>query len=112
LSAVEGDSIYVSIFDASTVVFSIIRADDIHKVTGWERMCLLVSGRICESKEQRIAAVGTAIGLNSDEAFDVANIRRRLEMRREHDLLESIPADDLPAMSEDLSSLLEYAMYR
>ena len=112
LGATEGDFVYVSIADSSTVIFSIVRTGDIDEVTGWERVCLHVSGRICENKEQCIATVGTAIGLSSDEGFDVADIRRRFEMRREHDLLESIPAADLPAISEDLSSLLEYAMCR
>jgi hypothetical protein len=111
LDASVGDFLYVSITDPATVAFSLLRAQELESVSGWERICLLVAGTKEDCKEARIAEVGVAIGLNESVDFTIGDIRRRLEMRRERELLELIPETDLSDESDDLSELLEYALH-
>jgi hypothetical protein len=111
LDASVGDFLYVSITDPATVEFSLLRAQELAGVSGWERICLLVARTKGDSKEARIGEVGVAIGLNESVDFTIGDIRRRLEMRREQELLELIPESDLSDESDDLSELLEYALH-
>ena len=112
LDARLGDFLFVSLAGRSTVTFTLVRAQELEAVSGWERICLEVSGTKGDSKEARITEVGLAIGLSERADFTIGDIRRRLEMRRERDLLEWIPEADLSEESEDLSELLEYALER
>jgi hypothetical protein len=111
LNASVGDFLFITITDTSTVAFSLLRAQELESVSGWERICLHVTGTKRDCKEARIAEVGLAIGLNESADFTIGDIRRRLEMRRERDLLELIPEADLSEESNDLSELLEYALH-
>jgi hypothetical protein len=112
LDASVGDFLFVSVVDKSTVMFSLLRAEELDKASGWERICLHVTGVKCDDKDTCIAQVGASIGLEDDEDFTINDIRRRLEMRREGDLLELVPEVELSEESEDLSELLEYALQR
>jgi hypothetical protein len=112
LDASVGDFLYVSVVDKSTVVFSLLRAEELDRASGWERICLHVTGVKRNDKDACIAQVGASIGLKDDEDFSIGDIRRRLEMRREGDLLELVPEAELSEESEDLSELLEYALQR
>jgi Sigma-70, region 4 len=108
LNASVGDHLFVIAAGRDKLDFRLAKRVDFEGKQGWERLCLEVTGTSVSSKQERIRSIAFALGLRGDVDTSPRTIRRRLEMRREQELIEYIPKDDLAADTEELGTLLDY----
>lgn len=108
LSADIGDRLFLIAVGTKKLQFSLIRSADVEKKQGWERLCLEVCGSVFATEQECVRSIAFALGLDGVVDGSAQKIRRRLEIRRERELIGLIPKDDLVAGTEELDTLIDY----
>lgn len=108
LKAAIGDRLFLIAVGVNQLQFRLVRSADIEKAQNWQRLCLEVSGVVFSSRLECIRSVAFALGVDGEGANVTENIRLRLEARRERDLIDLIPKNELDGHAMDLEPLLDY----
>jgi hypothetical protein len=108
LNAEIGDRLFLIAVGAGKLRFHLVKLAELEKKQGWERLRLEVGGGVCSSKQGCIRAIAFALGLDGNVEKSAQAIRRRLEVRRERELIGLIPQNDLDEEREEVETLIDY----
>ena len=108
LNAHIGDRLFFIAADGKKLQFLLVKLAELEQRQGWERLCLETCGGVLSSKQECIRSIAFALGLDGNVGRSAQTIRRRLEVRRERELIGLIPKDDLDGEAGELGTLIDY----